>query len=81
MSKNNKHIWVTGKHAVTSLLSHSPERAIALYIQQSNNSKYTHLITLAEKIGLTVFVLDKISLSKRCGSDQNQGIAVEAKHK
>ena len=77
----NKQIhWVLGHHAVDALLSVNPERAVAIYaVHNSNNASQQAILNKASTIGLTSHSVDKHELTKRCGSEQHQGIAVQAK--
>ena len=74
--------WVLGHHAVDALLSVNPERAIALYVVLNpNNASQQAVLNKAASIGLSFTAVDKRELSKRCDSEQHQGIAVQAKPK
>lgn len=71
-------MWVTGHHAVAAVLQFSPQRSIALWVfPNSNNTSQSMLIDQAKSIGVTVHVLDKKQLSKCCGTEQHQNIALE----
>jgi len=72
-------VWVMGNHAVTAVLSTSPQRAIALWVViNPKNSKQSDLLDQAQRIGLAIHPVDKRQLAKRCGSEQHQSIALEA---
>lgn len=77
MSKPNT--WLIGHHAIEGLLVSNPERALVLSVVANKNNAQQKIIDLANRHGIPVISLDKQSLSKRCGSDQHQGVALEAK--
>jgi len=79
----SKHLhWVLGHHAVDALLSVNPERATALYaVLNPNSAVQRAILNKASSIGLTLHTVDKHELSKRCNSEQHQGIAVQAQPK
>ena len=80
MRKNTT--WVIGHHAVQAVLSKSPERAIAVFaVINSRNQKQAALLQQARRLGLSINPLDKRALQKLCGSEQHQGIALQAKPK
>lgn len=80
--RSNKPQWVLGHHAVNAVLAISPERAIALsVVLNPNNAQQANILTTAKQFGLPVHVLDKRELNRRCGSEQHQGVALEAKPK
>ncbi len=75
-------IWVTGYHAVTALLGMSPHRALSIWVViNSRNNSQSQLLAQAKAIGLPIYPVDKRELGKKCGSEQHQGIAIEAKPK
>lgn len=75
-------VWVTGHHAVTAVLNISPQRALSLWaVINPRNSSQSELLAQAQAIGLPIHPVDKRELAKRCGSEQHQGIAIEAKPK
>jgi 23S rRNA (guanosine2251-2'-O)-methyltransferase len=75
-------IWVLGNHAVSAVLSVSPERAIGVWVSiNPNNSKQQSLLSDAQRLGIPIHPVDKRVLNKRTGSEQHQGIALEAKPK
>ena len=45
------------------------------------NSSQAELLNQARALGLAIHTVDKRELAKRCGSEQHQGIAIEAKAK
>jgi len=74
--------WVLGHHAVSAVLKVNPERAVALWVaMNANNAAQQVLVQQVKQLGLPVHVLDKRELARRCGVEQNQGIALEAKPK
>ena len=69
--------WVFGPHAVTSVLSTNPERAIELLLLDSAGKLgRVKILDQAQAIGLAVQRLDKAALSRRCKSDRHQGAAL-----
>lgn len=74
--------WVIGFHAVTTVLRLSPDRALRLLVAD-NRSKESQqqIIQLANDFNIPVINVDKKSLSKQCGVEQNQGVALETKPK
>ena len=80
--QSNKSQWVLGYHAVSAVLAINPERAIAVSVASApNNTQQASIIATAKEIGLPVHQIDKRELSRRCGSEQHQGVALEAKPK
>ena len=74
--------WVTGHHAVAAVLNLSPQRAVAMWVViNPKNTTQSDLLEQAQQIGVPIHPIDKRSLNKRCGSEQHQGIALEAKPK
>ena len=72
--------WVAGIHAVDAVLRVSPERALTLcYVDLPNNPGLQQILQRASRLGIPLQILDKTALSKRCGYDQHQGVALEAK--
>lgn len=72
--------WVLGHHAVDALLRVNPERAVTLYVVLNpNNASQKAILEKASSIDLAFHPVDKKELSKRCDSEQHQGIAVQAK--
>jgi len=77
-----QHSWVLGHHAVNAVLEINPERALALWVtMNSNNTSQQALVQQMKQLGLPVHTVDKRELAKRCGGEQNQGIALQAKPK
>lgn len=75
-------VWVLGNHAVKAVLSVNPERAVALWVvMNSKNRIQQELLSLAQRYSITLHPVDKRELSKRCNSDQHQGVALQAKPK
>lgn len=75
-------VWVTGYHAVAAVLQLSPERAISLWaVINPNNKSQSAMLDQAQTIGLPIHPVDKKALSKRCGSEQHQSIALEVRPK
>ena len=74
--------WVLGHHAVNAVLTVNPERAVALWVNvNSSNDTQRKLINQMQQLGLPVHSIDKRELVRRCGSEQNQGIALQARPK
>ena len=74
--------WVLGHHAINAVLQVNPERAVALWVSESSNSaSQQSLVQKMKHLGLAVHSIDKRELTRRCGSDQNQGVALQAKPK
>lgn len=78
-----KHsVWVLGNHAVNAVISISPERAIALWVvENSNNQSQCDVVASVKRLGIPVNSVTKRELLKHTGSEQTQGIALEAKAK
>ena len=77
MAKIN--IWLVGHHAISALLKTQAERAISLLVvENKNNQAQAKVVSQAKQLGLTVLSVDKNTLRKRCGIEQNQSIALEA---
>ncbi len=75
-------VWVTGNHAVAAVLNTSPQRAIALWVViNPKNQKQAELLEQVQQIGVPIHPVDKHVLAKRCGSEQHQSIALEARPK
>ena len=75
-------VWVVGNHAVNAVLSISPQRAIALWVViNPKNKSQSALLDQAQQLGIAIHPVDKRQLAKRCGSEQHQSIALEAKAK
>ncbi len=74
--------WVLGHHAIAAVLKVNPERAVALWvvINHKNASQQT-LVQQVRQLGLPVHSVDKRELFRQCGSEQSQGIALQAKPK
>lgn len=74
--------WVVGHHAVNAVLTTSPERVLELaVVENSRNDSQRDLLVQAGQHGITIHRMDKRALSKRCGSDKHQGVAVFTKAK
>ena len=72
--------WVLGHHAVSAVLNVNPERALSLWIVINHrNTAQQAILKQVESLGLPIHPVDKRDLSKRCGSDQHQGVALLAK--
>ena len=69
--------WVIGHHAINAVLSLNPERCIELCLVFSqSNLTQKKLIESVGQLGITVKMLDKHALTKRCGHSQHQGVAM-----
>jgi len=78
----NELIWVLGNHAVDAVLQVNPERAVAIWVAiNSKNKAQRDILDKVQALGLTMHPVDKRELARRCGSDQHQGIALQAKPK
>jgi len=78
----NELIWVLGHHAVDAVLQVNPERAVAIWVAiNSKNKAQRDILDKVQALGLTMHPVDKRELARRCGSDQHQGIALQAKPK
>ncbi len=74
--------WVLGHHAVNAVLAINPERAVALWVSiNSNSESQRSIIDQMQQLGLPVQRVDKRELVRRCGSEQNQGVALQARPK
>jgi len=74
--------WVIGHHAVNAVIAVNPERAVALWVtMNSSNVAQQSVVEQMRQLGLPVHAVDKRELARRCGIEQNQGIALEAKPK
>lgn len=74
--------WVLGYHAVSAVLARNPERALnLLVVPKPNNDVQNSLLLQAENFGIAIHRVDKQNLSRRVGSEQHQGIALEARSK
>lgn len=77
-----KSVWITGYHAIQAVLDNSPERILASYaVINPRNATQTKLLSQLQSLGITVHQVEKRSLAKQCGSEQHQGIAVQAREK
>lgn len=75
-------VWVCGHHAVNAVLQVNPERALSLWVTINHtNSSQKEILSQVEKIGISINPVGKRELAKRCGSEQNQGVALQAKPK
>lgn len=76
----DRNHWVVGIHAVEAVLSINPERALALYlVVNPANRAQQKIVSLAEQYGVPLHPVDKRSLSRQCGSEQHQGVALHAR--
>jgi len=74
--------WVLGHHAVSAVLRINPERALSLWVAMNpKNTAQQTILKQVEKLGLPIHPVDKRELTKRCGSEQHQSIALQAKTK
>jgi len=72
--------WVLGHHAVNAVLNVNPERALSLWLAiNPKNTAQQAILTQIESLGLPIHPVDKRELSKRCGSEQHQGVALLAR--
>ncbi len=77
MAKNTS--WISGQHAVDSVMKTNPERIIGLYLAHSDSTRHVEIEAVAKNLGIPVQRLDKTDLMRRCGSERHQGVAVEVK--
>jgi len=74
--------WVLGHHAVEAVLRVNPERALSLWVAiNPKNKSQRAILNQVEGLGLPINPVDKRELARRCGSDQHQGVALQAKPK
>jgi len=74
--------WVLGHHAIAAVLKVNPERALALWVVINHkNALQQTLVQQVRELGLPVHSVDKRELFRHCGSEQSQGIALQAKPK
>jgi len=74
--------WVLGHHAVEAVLRGNPERALSLWVAiNPKNKSQRAILNQVEGLGLPINPVDKRELARRCGSDQHQGVALQAKPK
>jgi 23S rRNA (guanosine2251-2'-O)-methyltransferase len=77
-----KSVWITGYHAIQAVLDNSPERVLAAYVVvNTSNANQTKILSQLQSFGIAVHSADKRGLAKQCGSEQHQGIAVQARAK
>lgn len=78
-----KHeVWVIGNHAVEAVLNLNPERAMALWLViNPKNKTQQRLLEYAQRLSIPLHPVDRRELSKRCGNEQHQNIALLAKPK
>ena len=81
--KHNSNLsWVLGHHAVQAIISTAPERAVEVYVvSNSRNPALASIIDSVRQLGIPVQQADKREITKRCGTEQHQGIALRAKAK
>ena len=74
--------WVLGHHAINAVLAINPERVVALWVSiNSNSESQRSIVDQMQQLGLPVQRVDKRELARRCGSEQNQGVALQARPK
>lgn len=79
---SDKNSWVLGNHAVAAVLRINPERALALWVVLNpNNASQRAILEAVEPLGIAINPIDKRELNRLCGSEQHQGIALQAKAK
>lgn len=67
--------WIHGIHAVSTAINLGAENILELWVQNSRMDKrVSTLLSEAEAMGLTVQLVDKAQLDKRC-SGKHQGVA------
>lgn len=77
-----KSVWITGYHAIQAVLDNSPERILASYaVVNPRNATQANILSQLQSLGVAVHSVEKRSLAKQCGSEQHQGIAVQAREK
>lgn len=79
---SGNRVWVVGHHAVNAVLSVSPERALSLHcVIEKQNPQQSRLIELASRLGIPLHPVDQRQLSKQCGIEHHQGVALQSKPK
>ena len=76
-AKPNRTPHFYGIHAVTALLKHRPQDALALFVQlrEDGATSQTHddIMRLAKDVGVSVQMTHKDKLAELCDSHQHQG--------
>ena len=75
MAKNTS--WISGQHAVASVMRTSPERILRLYLASSDMARHTDIEAQARRLGIPTQQVEKTDLVRLCGSERHQGIALE----
>lgn len=82
MAGNNTPIWVVGYHAINALLQTNPERALEFYyVAKTSRQNQFSLVQQFAELGVITKSTDKPTLTKRCGSEHHQGVALLAKQR
>ena len=76
-----KKDFVYGVHAVTSVLQHSPEDALELWLQQGKkiSSELAKIQDLAKQAGLSIQTVSREVLNKKADRKNHQGIILKRK--
>jgi 23S rRNA (guanosine2251-2'-O)-methyltransferase len=75
-----KQDYIYGIHALESLLNHSPERIIELWVLQGrDDDRLTPLLKAAEDFGCTAQRATKKTLDEKADSSQHQGVVARVK--
>ena len=76
-----KKDFVYGMHAVTSVLQHSPEDALELWLQQGKkiSSELAKIQDLAKQAGLSIQTVSREVLNKKADRKNHQGIILKRK--
>jgi 23S rRNA (guanosine2251-2'-O)-methyltransferase len=75
-----KQDYIYGIHSLESLLNHSPERIIELWVLQGrDDDRLTPLLKAAEDFGCTAQRANKKTLDEKADSSQHQGVVARVK--
>lgn len=75
-----KQEFIFGIHAVESVLKHSPERILELFLMQGRlDERVTPLIQLAQEYGISMPQTSRKVLDEKAGSTQHQGVVARVK--
>ncbi|MCL2914418.1 23S rRNA (guanosine(2251)-2'-O)-methyltransferase RlmB [Shewanella corallii] len=75
-----KQEFIFGIHAVESVLKHSPERILELFLMQGRlDERVAPLIQLAREYGISMPQTSRKVLDEKAGSTQHQGVVARVK--
>jgi 23S rRNA (guanosine2251-2'-O)-methyltransferase len=75
-----KQDFIYGIHAIESLLTHSPERILELWVLQGrDDDRLASLLKAAQDFGCTVQRATKKTLDEKADSSQHQGVVARVK--